>query len=205
MSGQGAEPDTADQSNDDATEALAAARSFYGGEQLRLPPLPRALAPRLVQFDESEWGLAPEAEDADPEAGRHDLTDRGKFLLRAIDPATPDDVAFGYVGHGVSSWWMCYQLIRGKLALFISENYGGPYSDPEPSRRTLNAAFRDAEVLIVKAAAAAKQGLIAPGQRLVVVADSRDTPFWGLSDDPEHWQDSDDPFGAAEAFVDGGS
>lgn len=204
MSGQTAAPDPAE-----AADALASARDFYGGEQLRLPPLPRELAPRLAQFDEAEWGLLPPvpdnadevAEEPDPEAGRHDLTDRGGFLLRATDPATSDDVAFGYVGHGVSSWWICYQLLRGPLALFIREGYGSPYSDPEPHRRTLNGAFRDAEAMIVLADMAANEGMLAAGQRLIVVLDDRGNSFWGLSDDPEHWQGSDDPFGSAEAFL----
>jgi hypothetical protein len=201
MSGQDAGPDVADAAGNDAAEALAAARTFYHAEGLRLPPLPRELAARLAQFDDAEWGLAPadaaDADAPDPEAARHDLTDRPGFLDRATDPTTPDEIGFGYVGHGVSSWWMCYQLIRGPLALFIRQGYGGPYSDPEAPRRALTAAFRDADALIVMADAAAAEGVIAPGQRLVVVADSRDRPCWGRSDDPEGWQGSEGPISAA--------
>ena len=207
MSGQGEAPEVAEQADNEAEAAQAAARAFYGTEQLRLPPLPRALAARLVQLDDAEWGIAADAptEDGedDPAAPGRDLTDRSEFLDRATDPTTPDDIAFGYVGHGVSSWWMCYQLILGPLALFIRQSYGGPYRDSAAARQAINAAFVDAEVLIVKADAAAADGAIAPGQRLVVAVDDRDSSFWGLSDDPEHWQGSDDPIGAAEAFLQG--
>lgn len=206
MSGQGGTPEVAEQAGNEAEAALATARAFYGAEQLRLPPLPRALAARLVQLDEAEWGIAADAlteGDEEDTVFGHDLTDRNEFLDRATDPATPDDIAFGYAGHGVSSWWMCYQLILGPLALFIRQSYGGPYRDSEAARRAINAAFVDAEALIVKADAAAADGVIAPGQRLVVAVDDRDSPFWGLSDNPEHWQGSDDPIGAAEAFLQG--
>jgi hypothetical protein len=208
MSGQGGAPEVADQADDEAAAALAAARAFFGAERLRLPPLPRVLAARLEHLDEAEWGIVADApteddDDDDTASFGHDLTDRNEFLDRATDPGTPDDIAFGYVGHGASSWWMCYQLILGPLALFIRQSYGGPYRDSEAARRAINAAFVDAEALIVKADAAAADGVIAPGQRLVVAVDDRDSPFWGLSDDPEHWQGSDDPIGAAEAFLQG--
>lgn len=203
MSGEQTTEPTADQA--EAEAALAAARKFYGAEQLRLPPLPRALAARLVQLDDAEWGIAPPApddeEEDEAEPPDHDLTDRNEFLDRATDPTTPDSVAFGYVGHGVSSWWMCYQLILGPLALFIRQSYGGPYRDSAAARRAINAAFSDAEALIVMADAAAAAGVIAPERRLVVAVDDRDSPFWGLGDDPENWQGSDDPIGAAETFL----
>ncbi len=193
---------TLDAAGEEAAGALAAARAFYGSETLRLPPLPRALAGRLVQIDEAEWGVAPEDDDGEPLDGI-DLNDRAGFLDRALDPATPDDVAFGYAGHGSSSWFMCYQLIQPGLALFIRQGYGGPYRAPEPAQKVLNAAYHDALALVVYAAAAAGTGKLAQGQRLIVVLDDRAPSIWGLSDAPDGWQESSDPIGSGQAFLQG--
>jgi hypothetical protein len=191
----------------EADLALDAAREFYAAEQLRLPPLPRALAAQLRQVGESEWGTAAadatDEQDEQLEPSARDLTDRDGFVERAVELAAPAQVAFGYTGHGVSSWWMCYQLILPSLALFIRQRYGGPYRDNDATRRAINAAFHNVEQLIVIANEAGEAGALAPGKRLVVAVDDRDSPFWGLSDDPEHWQGSDDPIGEAIAFLSG--
>jgi hypothetical protein len=34
-----------------------------------------------------------------------------------------------------------------------------------------------------------------------VAVDHWDSLFWRISDNPEHWQGSDEPIGAAEAFL----
>jgi hypothetical protein len=182
-----------------AGAALESAQAFYWGQKLRLPPLPRALAARLTQWDQAEWGIA----SGEGEANRHDLTDRPGFLDRAMDPASPDDVAFGYVGHGAASWWMCFQLMSGPLAVFVRQSYGGPYREPEPARRALDGIFRDLEVLLVKADAAAEEEIIPKGQRLIVVIDDRNPSVWGLSGDPDHWIGADDPLLGVEAFLEG--
>ncbi len=207
MSEQGAAGGIADAIGSEAAQALAAARAFYGEEELNRPPVPRTLASQLRQVGESVWstfaGETDDAEADDTSEMSRDVTDRDGFLDRATDPTAPDEVAFGYTGHGLASWWMCYQLVLPSLALFIRQSYGGPYRDSEAAGRTINAAFHDAETLIVIAGAARAAGIVAPGRRLVVVLDSRNSSFWGLSDDPEQWQDSDDPIGAATTFLRG--
>lgn len=188
------EPDQGSETGGQPTEgenpALEDAMAFYQQEGLRLPPVPRELATQIEEQDESKWGTTD-----------RDLTDRGGFLDLASDPATPDLVDFGYVGHGVSSWWMCYQLLLGPLAAFVRQGYGGPYRNAERARLAVNTTIRDLEALIVTAEAAPAGSRLAPGQRLLVVVDDRDGSGWGVLGGEERWQSTDEPLDDAIEFL----
>lgn len=174
-------------------------RDFFAAEQLRIPPIPRDMLPTLIQHAAGEWGTDAASEGAEP--ARRDLTDPSDFLTRATDPAHPDEIGFGHVGHGISSWWIAYQLITPALGLFFRQGYGGPYGDAEAARTAINEAFYDAEELLIVADEARDSGTIPQGQRLLVVLDGPDRSFWGLSADFDRWHTTPDPIGAALDFL----
>ena len=158
----------ADESEPTVT-ALEAACEAYREAGLRLPPVPLELAD---DFDE---------QPGDWHYGTTDvsLTDRAEFEAAAQNPATLQQVAFGHVGHGVSSWWLCYRLIRPSLAVFVRQSYGSAYEENEEANRDrVNDVAAEIEELIVVADAAQQAGRIPAGQRLIVVIDDVEGSYW---------------------------
>ncbi len=175
----------------DPVGALARAGHRYGGAGLRLPPVPPALAAELIEQDEWQFGTQ-----------EVDLTDRAGFLADARAPQALAQVGFGHVGHGVNSWFLCYRLIEGPLAVFVRLGFGGVY-DPDPalSLRGANAVTAAVGRLLDAAAAG---GRFAPAQRLVVVLDEVAGSGWEVAGPQGRaWENSDDPLAAAAAFLAG--
>jgi hypothetical protein len=122
-----------------------------------------------------------------------DLADVDAFLTKARAPATAPFVAFGQVGAGIASWWICYQLITDTLALFMRLPFGGIDSSDEEAARIVNGCLLRAEELVVAAdAAAARTG------RCIVIVDALEDGFVEISGDR---RDSEDPIGDALAAL----
>jgi hypothetical protein len=174
-----------------SNRALGEASRLYRQAGLSLPPVPRELAGRLREYAEWEYGT----EFAD-------LTDQNGFLIAARDPETPTQVGFGHVGHGITSWWLCYRLIGESCAVYFRQSYGGAYDDHEAAQSFINPIVEQIAVLISRADAAHSSGRIAPDRRLVVVIDSLGGSGWQIAGDAHGWRDSDKPIDEAMAFLD---
>jgi hypothetical protein len=148
---------------------------------LLLPPVPRELAFKLSQLGEMAFGTE-----------EREITDRDAWLSRAKDLQAPDSVLLGHVGHGVNSYYLCYQLIRGPLAVFLRQSFGGAYGDHDAEAAKFNAAVERLEELIVYADDALKAGRLKPGQRLLICVDEHGPSGWELSP-AGTWRDNDNP------------
>jgi hypothetical protein len=171
---------------------LSNAVRLYHEAGLRPPPVPRELAGGLTELDEWQFASAPV-----------ELTDRADFLVRARGADAPAEVGFGHVGHGITSWWLCYRLIHGPLAVFVRIGYGGAYDDHDASGEFFNATVEAIERLMVTAAAAQAAGRIGPAQRLAVVLDRTGGSGWQVLGSAQGWQASDTPFDEAATFLAG--
>jgi hypothetical protein len=174
----------------DEPSALEEAFVRYQENGLRLPPVPRELVDELDEFAEWRWG----SEDLD-------LEDRDGFLAAARTPGGENEVAFGHVGHGVSSWWLCYRLKLDALAVFVRLGYGGAYDDTEETVPAINATTAALEDLIPAASAAKAAGRLRGGHRLIVVIDEKRNGFWEIAGGADGRHRSDDPLGEAMAFL----
>jgi hypothetical protein len=172
--------------------ALARASLLYREAGLRLPPVPRELAPRLQEL--TEWQFRTDALE---------LTDHAGFLAAARDPATPAQICFGHVGHGVTSWWLCYLLIRGPLAVYLRHSFGGIHDDHEARLGIINPTVEQVEQLIVFADASSRAGRIAAEQRLVLVIDHLGGSGWEIAGAWDGWHDSNRPIDDVMAFLAG--
>jgi hypothetical protein len=170
--------------------ALSKATRLYRDAGLHLPPVPRELADRLEELAEWQYASAPV-----------ELTDRANFVALAGDAAAAPEVGFGHVGHGIASWWLCYRLIRGPLAVFLRVSYGGVYSDNEAAGSFFNATVGRIEELIVLADAARAAGRIGAGQRLAVLVDFVEGSGWQLLGGVPGWQASESPIAEAMEFL----
>jgi hypothetical protein len=169
--------------------ALEEAFQEYRDLGLRLPPVPRELVDELDEFAERHWGTE-----------KTDLENDQDFLVRANDPAAEPMVGFGHVGHGVNSWWLCYQLILPSLAVYVRLSFGGAYGDVALETAVANKAAEQLESLIVGAEAAANAGLIPAGQRLLVLLDTKTANAWRITADATGWRETDSPIEDALAF-----
>jgi hypothetical protein len=142
----------------------------YDEAGLRLPPVPRALVAELDEFDDWYWG-----------SEQLDLTDVSGFWDAARQPGGESAVAFGHLGHGVSSWWLCYRLQLADLAVFIRQGYGGVYADAAADGPRVSAVYEQLESLIPAAEAAKKAGRFQGGHRLIVVHDELHGSSWEIA------------------------
>jgi hypothetical protein len=142
----------------------------YRAHGVRLPPVPRDLAGQLREISVNSYAT----DDIE-------VADLAAFLAAARDPATAPLVAFGPNGGGVNSWWLCYQLIEPRLALFLRLPFGGVDSSDAQAREIVNTCFYRAEELVARIdAGPARAG------RLIVVVDAREDSFvvLGSHDEP---------------------
>lgn len=179
------------QDDNEPESFLEEAFLLYRDAGLRLPAVPRELVDSLEEQAEWQYATAPDA----------DLTDRTGFLAEAADMRAGAAVAFGHTGHGQASWYLCYQLIRGPLAVFVRQRYGSPYDDDEIGRMMVNATAEGIEDLVVVADEGRESGRLGAGQRLVVVVDDVDGSGWEVLGGTSGWQTSDTPVAAATAFL----
>ena len=158
-------PDTGGQ------ETLREAFLLYRKAGLLLPPVPRELVDGLQELAPWRYGTVDS-----------DLRDRDGFHAAAEDPAAPPQITFGHVGYGLASWWLCYRLIVGPLALFVRQSFGSAYdTDGQNTRRAINETVLDIEELIVAADAARDASRLAAGQRLIVAIDEVEGGGWGIA------------------------
>ena len=170
--------------------ALTKASRLYREAGLRSPPVPPELADRVQE--QAEWQFSTDLVE---------LTDRTGFMAAVRDPATPAQIGFGHVGHGITSWWLCYRLIRDSLAVFLRHSYGGVYSDNEASGSFFNSIIERIEELIVLADAARGDGRIVPGRRLLLAIDSLGGSGWEIAGEADGWHDSNQPLDDVMAFL----
>ena len=176
--------------DDDEPSALEDAFVRYQENGLRLPPVPRDLVDELDEFADWRWG----SEDLN-------LEDRDGFVDAARQPGGERVVAFGHVGHGVSSWWLCYLLKLDALAVYVRLAYGGVYEDAAAVVPEINEVSAALEELIPAAEAAKKAGRFRGGHRLIVVVDDKQAGFWEVAGGRDGRQRSRDPLGDAMAFL----
>lgn len=176
--------------DDGAPSALADAFRQYRESGLRLPPVPRDLADRLEKFDDWRWG----SDDLN-------LDDRTALLDAARTPGGTHAVAFGHVGHGASSWFLCDWLLVDALAVYVRLPYGGIYNDPAEDVPAINAVTARLEELIPAAAAAREAGRFQGGHRLIVVVDEKINGFWEIAGGPGGARSARDPLADALAFL----
>jgi hypothetical protein len=172
--------------------ALTKASRLYRETGLQFPPVPHELADRLQE--QTEWQFGTEAVE---------LTDHGGFLAAARDLATPAQIGFGHIGHGITSWWLCYRLIYDSLAVFLRQSFGGVYNDHEASLRVINPTVEQVEKLIPLADTARSTGRVAPGQRLALVIDDLGGSGWEIAGGSDGWHDSNQPIDDVMAFLAG--
>ncbi|MFO0901551.1 MAG: hypothetical protein U0939_01045 [Pirellulales bacterium] len=161
---------TNDNDASDGDSVLEAAFLKYQENGLRLPPVPRELIRELDEFSEWTWGSDP-----------LNLQDLHGFLEESRAPGGPAEVAFGHVGHGVSSYCLCYRLKLNALAVFVRQAYGGAYDDDAAAVPLINDVAAQLESLIPAAEAAKKAGRYQAGHRLIVVLDELQESFWELA------------------------
>jgi len=172
--------------------ALARASLLYREAGLRLPPVPRELAPRLQEL--TEWQFRSDAVE---------LTDHAGFLAAARDPAAPAQIGFGHVGYGITNWWLCYWLIRGPLAVYLRHSFGGVCNDHEARLGIINPTVEQVEQLIVFADAGCRAARIASGRRLVLAIDDLRGSGWEIAGGWDGWHDSNQPIDDVMAFLGG--
>lgn len=174
---------------DDEETPLEEAFLTYRDAGLRLPPVPRELAESLEQF--GEWHFATESGS---------LTDRASLMEQAGRAETLSQVGFGYTGHGLASWWLCYRLILDSLAVFVRLSLGSPYAaDADSGRDAANQAMKRIEELIVAAGIVKEAGLLKPGQRLLAVSDDLEGSGWKVTGG--EWNPTLTPLEDALAFL----
>ena len=155
--------------------ALEEAFFLYRDAGLRLPPIPTELAPKLEEV--AEWLFA---------TGDIDVMDLVGFVQAARQPEAEPEVAFGHVGHGVASWFLCYRLIIDPLAVFVRQRFGAAMDGTEEGGVELfNSTSAELEELVVFAEVARRRSTLSPGERVVVVLDDRDGDFWQVGSGPK--------------------
>ncbi len=184
--------DAAPRPDDDEDEPSALEEAFqrYQENGLRLPPVPRELVDELDEFADWRWG----SEDLN-------LENVDGFLEAARKPDGEPVVAFGHVGHGVSSWWLCYLLLRDSIAIYVRLAYGGAYEDTEANLPGINAVAAGIETLIPAADAAKAAGRFQGGHRLIVVLDEKRESFWEIAGGRDPAQVTDHPIDGAMGFL----
>jgi hypothetical protein len=178
----------------DAEEgALEEAFFLYRDAGLRLPPIPAELAPKLEEV--AEWLFA---------SSDVDLMDLAGFVEAANKPEAEPEVAFGHVGHGVASWFLCYRLIIDPLAVFLRQRFGAAVDGADEGGVELfNSTAAELEELVIFAEVARRRGTLAPGTRLVLVLDDRAGDFWQIGPGPQ--QASEQVLADATRFLKGAS
>jgi hypothetical protein len=173
--------------DDDAPDAvLLDACQDYLEAGLRVPPVPREMVAALEEQAEWLYGTAPV-----------DLTDRAAFVADARSGTAAPRVAFGHVGHGEASWYLCYQLIRGPLCVFVRQRFGSPYDDAETARAMVNGTIEGVEELVVHTDEARESGRLGHGQRLLVVVDEVEAGGYEILNGGKGFQDSEFPLAGA--------
>jgi hypothetical protein len=184
-------PDLDDEDDDEPT-ALEEACFAYQDAGLRLPPIPRQLVEELDEFADWRWG-----------SDNINLEDREGLIEAARQPGGEDEVAFGHIGHGVSSWWLCYRLKLDALAVYVRLAFGGAYDDAEAALPRINDVAASLEELVPAAEAAKEAGRFRGGHRLIVVLDERERngSYWEIAGAADGSHPSDDPIDDALAFL----
>ena len=162
----------------------------YQENGLRLPPVPRELVDELQEFAAWRWGSA-----------ELDLEDVAGFLAAARQPDGAAEIAFGHIGHGASSWWLCYRLRLDAVAVYVRLAYGGIYQNDAEVLPLVNAVAARLEDLIPAAEAARDAGRFQGGHRLIVVVDEKQRGFWEIAGRPDGPHDSRDPLADALACL----
>lgn len=166
------------------TEALHAVYYQFDAAGLRMPPIPRDLLGKFQVFDDWRFGTR----DVDP-------GDRSALAVEAADSAVQDYVAFGHVGHGVNSWWICCRLVVGPLAVYVRHGFGGAYQDSAAGAAAVHHSFLRVEELIVGAESARRTGVLPAGSRLLVIQDDQQGSGWRIAGVREtSWSPARDAF-----------
>lgn len=150
-------------------DALEQARQLFAGSGLPLPYIPPEMAGDIRQVGEWVYGTR---------SDEPYLYHLPGFAAEVGTKPVADYLLFGQSGHGINSWAMHYYLVRGPLALFVQEGWGGAYGDRAEDSRTVAERFRQAETLVHAVNAAWQRGAFQPDERLVVIASSFTGSSW---------------------------
>ena len=100
------------------------------------------------------------------------------FVTEVGTKPVADYLLFGHDGHGINPYTMHYYLVRGPLALFVQEGWGGAYGDSVAEVQAVTERFRQAEALVHAVDAAQQRGAFKPDERLVVIARGFSRSIW---------------------------
>lgn len=150
--------------------ALEAARAFYQGEGLDLPPVPADLVPNLRQIDATAYATR----DLD-----WTLYDFGHFLNELQSGKTVEPyVAFGLAGHGLTQQAAHYYAVTPHCAVLFQMRWGTVMDRPEQDRARHNAMLSIAQRLQTAADTLAQSGKLPAGQRMAVADSSLHGARW---------------------------
>jgi hypothetical protein len=187
-----------DRSRSVAGNALAELERRFTQEALPLPPIPDELRSALRRL--GPWTFGSRAVD-------HDLYDQTPFIAEWERGEVEDYLLLGHAGHGVNSYAMHYDLVRGPFAVFLQSAWGGAYTDADEARRVLAVRFAQIDQCLGAMEEATRAGLVGPGARIgVVVSDfygSRwSCPVDGAAAKPR-WQRTADALNEALEYLRG--
>jgi hypothetical protein len=138
----------------------------FASAELRAPPVPKRFVPTLAFQHEWLWTTRPV----------HSLDmymfDRypNEILMETAEGGdVADYFAVSHGGHGVNSYFLTYQLVTRRLAVFVQVGWGGGYMDAERSRQAVAVAYDGITSLLSKAGPLLEADA-AFGPRLVVLA-----------------------------------
>ncbi|MCW1838989.1 hypothetical protein [Prosthecomicrobium hirschii] len=182
-----------------------AARALFAADGLAFPPLPDALAARLVR-DADETTVF--STRADLPASPYQIEVYTRELARGRAPS--DYALIGFAGHGINSWAAHYYRVMPGLALLIQIEWGGAYTDAEMSKALAERLFAWAARMQDKAAAAREAGTLPFEKTLLFVFSPFGTSGWawldGAAPTDRVTLDTEAPIGSrAEAAFDAAS
>jgi hypothetical protein len=105
-------------------------RVAFQGSDLDVPPIPEHLASSLRRLDRWLWSTR----DVD----RREMYFFEKYPSELFGGgALADYAAVSHGGHGVHSYFLTYQLVAGRIAIFTQAGWGGAYMDEDAARRSV--------------------------------------------------------------------
>ena len=158
--------------------ALEDAFLVYRELGLRIPPVPHTLVDALQRRSDGIYTTMPmNLEESAGLAGQ------------------ANQVGFGQIGHGISSWFYCCRLVTPALAAYIRVGYGSAYVNDGSDAAMVNTALMQLEELVVAADDAVSAGKLRTGERMLVVLDVLDQSYFQAGQaEPD---DSADPLSGA--------
>lgn len=107
----------------EGSDTLKEMHATLSGAHLPMPFVPEKLRDEMYPVRRWCWATR----DVEP----FDMYYFDRYLVEAV-AASPDDyLAFCHAGHGINSYAITYQLVIGRVALFVQVPWGGGYMNKE--------------------------------------------------------------------------